>query len=122
MAIIPGDIKKGVSIETPQQQKTKKLVTILVVVVLITIVVVYFGLSGSSPSAVPSINTDMMTGQINSTEREQINQSNKLLDSLSKTELNNTVFKNKKFEIMTLSDRLPVVVGEKGRSNPFIPF
>jgi len=116
MAIIPGDIKKGVSIETPQQQKTKKLVNLLVVVILITLAIVYFGFGGSGNQ--PS--TDL-SGQTPASLAE-INQCNELLDALSSVELNNPIFKDKKFEAMVLSDRLPVVVGDKGRDNPFIPF
>ena len=117
MAIIPGETQKGVSIETPQQQKTKKLLTILIIVILIAMAVIYFGFGGSgSPS--PAVSTNTTTPA----EVEQIDKSNKLLDSLSKTELDNPIFKDNKFEEMVLSDRLPIVVGEKGRDNPFIPF
>lgn len=92
--------------------------------------IIYFGFfsgSGGAPAdmeATPTILPGMAgaPGQISAGAMEQVDQSNKLFESLSKATLDNPIFKDKKFQSLVLSDRLPVVIGEKGRANPFAPF
>jgi len=129
MAIIPSEFKKNVVIDTPQRQKTKKLIAVLVGIVIFTIGVIYFGFfsgSGSDPVGLTTIPTILPGatggGQINTVAMGQVDQNNKLFDLLSKTTLDNPIFKDKKFQSLILSDRLPVVIGEKGRQNPFAAF
>ncbi len=112
MAIIPSEIKKEVNITTPQQQKTKKMVYLLVAIVAAALLILYFGSGGSTPAEVntPTVNV------------EQIDQSAKLLEELSKVSFDNLVLKDKKFEALVLHGDLPISVGAKGRENPFAPF
>lgn len=122
MAIIPSEFEKSVIIDTPQRQKTKKLTAALVVIAIFTAGVIYFGFfSGSSSVPIDAV-LPGMTGQIGAVAMGQIDQSNKLFESLNKVTLENPIFKDKKFQSLVLSDRLPVTIGEKGRPDPFLPF
>lgn len=122
MAIIPSEFEKSVIIDTPQRQKTKKLTAALVVIAIFTAGIIYFGFfSGSSSVPIDAV-LPGMTGQIGAVAMGQIDQSNKLFESLNKVTLENPIFKDKKFQSLVLSDRLPVTIGEKGRPDPFLPF
>jgi len=126
MAIIPGEFEKNIVIDTPQRQKNKKMIAIFAVIVIFIIGVIYFGFfSGSDGTSVDPAMLSGVTGtseQINPVLMGKINERNKLFESLNKINLDNPIFKDKKFQSLILSDRLPVVVGEKGRENPFLPF
>ena len=129
MAIIPGEFDKNIVIDTPQRQKTKRLIAILIGLVIFTAGVVYFGFFSGSPGApaetgmVPALpGMATLPGQISAVAMGQIDQSNKLFESLNKVTLDNPIFKDKKFQSLVLSDHLPVVIGEKGREDPFVPF
>jgi len=118
MAIIPSEFEKNIVIDTPQQQKTKKLIMVFVI---------YFGFFSNSSN--PSVDIGAMQtilpgapSQINTVAMKQIDQNNKLLELLNAATLDSPIFKDKKFQSLILSDRLPVVIGEKGRQNPFAPF
>jgi len=133
MAIIPSEVGKNISIDTPQKQKAKKLTMVLVAVAILMALIIYFGFfSGSNTSSVDPTSTMPSgagalpgmagAGQISAGAMEQINQSNKIFEDLSKATLDGPIFKDKRFQALVLSDRLPVVIGEKGRQNPFAPF
>lgn len=115
MAIIPGQASQNIIIDTPQKQKSRKLLVFLAGIVVLTGLIIYFGY-GNGPSSSPS-----PTNAVTSTE-QQINESSKNLEALNDISLNNPVFTDKKFQSLTASDRLPVVAGTKGRTNPFAPF
>lgn len=125
MAIIPGEFNKSVTIDTPERQKTKKMLAVFVVIAIITTGIVYFGFFSGSSSA-PADGGGMplvaLPGQISAGAMNQIDQSNKLFESLNTTTLDNPIFKDKKFQALVQSDRLPVVIGEKGRPDPFTSF
>ncbi len=129
MAIIPSEFEKSVVIDTPQRQKTKKLIAAFIGIAIFTIGVIYFGFFSGSPSVpvetgtLPAVLPGMagVPGQISAGAMGQIDQSNKLFESLNGVTLENPIFKDKKFQSLILSDRLPVVIGEKGRKDPFAP-
>lgn len=131
MAIIPSEFEKSITIDTPQRRKNKKLIAAFVGIAIFAVGVVYFGFF-SGPSS-PPIDPGMMptgllpgmpgsAGQISAGAMGQINQSNALFESLNRVTLENPIFKDKKFQSLVLSDRLPVTIGEKGRQDPFLPF
>ncbi|MBU3901342.1 hypothetical protein KKF25_01720 [Patescibacteria group bacterium] len=131
MAIIPGT-NQNIVIDTPARQKTRRLVLILVAVAIIIGLVIYFGFGGggSTGGQPPITGQPAMTGQPAGgemlatpiTTQQQIDQSNKILESLKNISLLNPVFTDKKFQSLILSDQIPVVSGTKGRENPFSPF
>jgi len=129
MAIIPSEFEKSVTIDTPERRKTKKLIAAFVGVAIVTVAVLYFGVfsdSGAPPADLGVMNVlpgmPGGAGQISAGAMGQINQSNKIFESLNKATLENPIFKDKKFQALVLSDRLPVTIGEKGREDPFLPF
>ena len=100
---------------------------VFVGVAILLAVVLYFGFfsgSGSVPVEIPAVVPGMAgaPGQISAGAMGQIDQSNKLFESLNKVTLDNPIFKDKKFQSLILSDRLPVTIGEKGRPDPFRAF
>lgn len=115
MAIIPGDVNQNIAIDTPQKQKSRKLLFLLVALVALTGLVVYFGFGGGSAGSPGLINAITQTEQ-----RED--EAGKNLEKLNTITLNNQIFVDKKFESLVASDQLPVVVGTKGRENPFVSF
>ncbi len=120
MAIIPGETGKNIVIDTPQKQKSRKLFIIFVAVVILTGMIIYFGFgngdsNGGQPSTAGQPAAPIVTQQ-------QIDQGNNILESLKNISLNNAVFTDKKFQSLILSEQLPVVVGTRGRENPFLPF
>lgn len=123
MAIIPGDAGKNIVIDTPQKQKSRNLLYLLVAIALIAAAVLYFGYGNSQQ---PSLGVENplgnAPGSLSATQQQQIDQSNKVLEALSTISLNSAIFADKKFQSLILSEKLPVVVGEKGRSNPFDAF
>lgn len=129
MAIIPSEFEKKVVLDTPERQKTKKLIMVIVGIVVLIAAAIYFGFfrgSGEVPTDAGALQIlPGMVGlpdQIGVVAMGQIDQSNKLFESLNSINLDNPIFKDKKFQSLISSDRLPVVVGEKGRDNPFEAF
>jgi len=131
MAIIPSEFEKSVVVDTPERQKTKKLIMAFAGIAILMIAVLYFGFFSGGSSGTPvdlgALQPAMpgmtsVPGQISAGAMGQINQSNKLFESLNKVTLENPIFKDKKFQALVLSDRLPVVIGEKGRPDPFASF
>lgn len=111
MAIIPNGASQEINIETQQQKKTKNLVYLLILIIVVAAAIWYFGTkSPSSPTGLPP--GDM----------SQISQDNKLLDDLRKTSLENTVFKDKRFEALMQNGDFPISIGQRGRENPFAPY
>ena len=105
MAIIPGETGKNIVIDTPQKQKSRNLFILFVAVIIFTVVIIYFGF-GNGSSSVPSETGALPTtlpgivgapGQISAGAVEQVDQSNKLFESLNKATLDNPIFKDKKF-------------------------
>lgn len=130
MAIIPGEIDKNIIIDTPQKQKARKQAVVLVGLLVVITLVVYFGFFAGSatpttinnmnamPGIVPGmVGADAIAGPVEMTIPVSI-----IFDDLGKATLDNPIFQDKKFQALVLSDRLPVVIGEKGRENPFAPF
>ncbi len=122
MAIIPGETGKNIVIDTPQKQKSRKLFILFVAVIILTGVIIYFGF-GNGPSTKPeTANIPEASSGVPAATEQEISQSNKILELLNSVSLNNPIFKDKKFQSLILSAKLPVAVGEKGRENPFAPF
>lgn len=125
MAIIPSELEKNIVIDTPQRQKNRKWLAIFIAVVILTAAVFYFGYGGSpgaEPAAMPGASP--MAGPVagGGLSLDQIDQSNKIFESIGRITLQNQIFSDKKFQSLIMSDNLPVVVGEKGRENPFAAF
>ncbi len=115
MAIIPGQVNQNIIIDTPQKQRNKKLAFLLVSVIILTSLIIYFGFGGqpaSPPAAIKAITPD----------EQQIDENSRNLSALNAISLNSPLFTDKKFQSLILSDQLPVAVGIKGRSDPFLPF
>ena len=115
MAIIPGQNNKNIVIDTPEKQKSRKLLWLLFLLAILTGAVIYIGwggFGGQAPAAA------LPTAPV----AQETEQSNKFLEALAKVSLNSPIFTDKKFQSLVLSDQLPVVVGEKGRGDPFAPF
>jgi len=116
MAIIPGETGKNIVIDTPQKQKNRRMLLIFVVVMILTGGIIYFGLGGGSSSQ------PVISPGVSAADEQQVIQNNKTLESLNSVSLDSLIFTDKKWQSLILSDRLPVVVGTKGRDNPFSPF
>ena len=110
MAIIPGGAGQNNIIDTPQKQKNRNLLFVLLALVIFTGLIAYFGFGNFQLGGAPVV------------VDQQVEESNKILDSLRKVSLNNSVFADKTFQSLVQSEKLPVVVGEKGRANPFASF
>ena len=136
MAIIPGQTEKNISIDTPQKQKNRRLTAIFIGVAFLAAGIIYFGF-GSSQSNTPGTanmppvgGNAMLTGgaipaSINGSPNpltSKENQTNATLESLRKATLDNSIFSDKKLDSLKFTDKLPIVVGTKGRANPFAPF
>lgn len=115
MAIIPAEQKFGQSFFTAQQQRQKKLIYIFIGVILITAAIVYFGFLKKPTS------TNSVPGTISSSFLVE-QQNDKLINALKQATLDLPIFKDKKFQSLILFGQFPLVIGEKGRENPFAPF
>ncbi|MDD2753105.1 MAG: hypothetical protein PHT44_00605 [Candidatus Portnoybacteria bacterium] len=113
MAIIPNGVNKELNIETQQRKKTEQMSYLLVLIVIVAAVFLYLGIKGdSSPAKTGAPDADAA----------QTAQDNKLFDGLRKADLENMVFKEKKFEALTQNGEFPVSIGQRGRENPFAPY
>src|SRR3989339_2253492 len=99
MAIIPSEFEKNIVIDTPQQQKTKKLIMVFAGIVIFTAGVIYFGFFSNSSN--PSVDIGAMQtilpgapSQINTVAMKQIDQNNKLLELLNAATLDSPIFKD----------------------------
>ena len=125
MAIIPGEQKIGDAFETPQQRKQKKMIYLFVLTVLMAAVVLYFGFFRvSAPSVEPSLPTGPGTpgGPPAAPAAEAGNGAAKFFGSLKAINLDNPLFKDKKFQGLSLYGEWPISQGVKGRENPFEPY
>lgn len=111
MAIIPNNINQEAKIETPQQQKTKKMVYLLVLICAVAAAILYMGMNPVSPADIGS-----------SSETSQPSQDVRLFNNLRKINLENTAFEDKRVESLTQNGEFPISIGQKGRENPFAPF
>ncbi|HRY52541.1 MAG TPA: hypothetical protein P5089_01680 [Candidatus Portnoybacteria bacterium] len=120
MAIIPGDAGKNIIIDTPERQKSRKMLYLLGFVALAAAAVLYFGFGsgGQLTTGVSSTNENTLS----LAEQQQIDSTNKMLESLKTISLGSVIFSDKKFQSLVASDKLPIAIGEKGRVNPFEAF
>lgn len=118
MAISLKNIKNDTSFLTPEQKKQKKMVGLLIVVVMAIAAVVYFGYFKDTEAPSPAAGASSV-GAIGATNRS----SAILMEEAAKNFKNrNFIYQDKRFIELKMHGDLPVVVGEKGRENPFIPF
>ena len=130
MAIIPGQTEKNIPIDTPQKQRNRRLTAIFIGVAFLAAGIIYFGFGSGQQSAPPAGGNAMLTGgaipaSINGSPNpltSKENQTNATLESLRKVTLDNSIFSDKKLDSLKFTDKLPIVVGTKGRANPFAPF
>lgn len=114
MAIIPNSANKEINIETQQRKKTEQMTYLLILIVIVAVVVLYFGTRGpSSPPAKTAVSP---------ADAAQAAQDDRIFDGLRKTDLENTVFKDKKFEALTQNGEFPISIGQRGRENPFAAY
>ncbi len=113
MAIIPGKQKVNFSFVSEQVRKQRKLIWVLLLLVVAIIIVYFFYIKKISllpPAPVqnaPILNDDL---------------SSKIVQLLKPVSLDIPLLKDKKFQMLILPGDLPIVPGEKGRTNPFEPF
>ena len=101
---------------TPEQKKQKKLIFVLIAVVLITILVLYFGLRTPKESvpAVPEAEPGLLPLTGPAEEEEII--------SLEAIKSRFNIFNDSKFRsLKSFAPKLDIS-GEKGRTNPFLPY
>lgn len=129
MAIIPGE-QKNISIGTPQEQKQKKMVYLLILVILLIAGVLYFGFfrGSTAPSVSPApavLPAGQTAGTVTGTvpvSLEPGSENQKFLESLKAVNLEVPLFKDKKFQALSLYGEWPISQGAKGRENPFEPY
>ncbi len=128
MAIIPGE-QKGISIETPQEQKQKKMVYLLILVLLAIAGILYFGFfrgaTAPSVSPLPAVLPGEQAAGTTGAGAVSLgagNEDQAFLESLKNVNLENPVFKDKKFQDLSLYGEWPISQGVKGRENPFEPY
>ncbi len=112
MAIIPGANKMSLPV-TPQKARQKKLVylLILVLVAIAAVYLFYFIKPSFLQTTPPSANVNITQ---DATDR--------MVQALKTANLNFSLLNNETFNALVLHGNLPVVVGVKGRDNPFAPF
>ena len=111
MAIIPGQQKNGFSFASLEQEKQKKMIYIFAAVLVAMLIVVYFGFFRDSTPTPSQINNGSTAAQDNAN-----------LEGLKNANLNPAILQDKKFQSLVLPGEFPILVGEKGRENPFAPF
>ena len=116
MAILLTPSKTPSLFITPEQKKQKKLLFVLIAVVLVTILVLYFGLSTPKEPvpAVPSTEQGVLPSTGPAGEEEIIS-----LEAI-KSEFN--IFSDSKFRALKSFAPKLDISGEKGRTNPFLPY
>ncbi|MEK7160813.1 MAG: hypothetical protein AAB724_02175 [Patescibacteria group bacterium] len=112
MAIIINEIENETAVETPQQRRTKNALYLLVGFLVLTGLVIYFGFFKSKT---PDLASSVSEAYLASSDKL-------LFEELKNVKGDKIVFGNRTFKNLILSDKLPVVVGEQGRDNPFAPF
>jgi len=114
MAIIPGEQKSGFAFVSSHEKKQRKLIYVLIAVLAITAGVYlmysnnlgFFSSSGVSQT-LSSPGNEMVSG---------------IVEMLKTVDLNFSLLDDKKFQSLALPGDFPIVVGEKGRANPFVSF
>lgn len=111
MAIIPDAQKESPAFQTPRSEKQKNMLYLLGLILIVTAVVVYFVFFKTSlpPVAAPSASPEP-GGNL------------KLFESLKSANLESPILKDKRFEKLILFGQFPIVVGDKGREDPFAAF
>jgi len=113
MAIIPGKQKVNFSFVSAQAKKQKKMIWILLGLVL-AIVAVYFMYVKKIPiiPSTPTVASPVIGDDLSS----------KIVEMLRSVNLNLPLLNDKDFKLLILPGNLPIVPGERGRTNPFEPF
>ncbi len=115
MAIIPGRQKADLAFIDPQARKQKRLLYLLVSII-IAAAGIYFIYSRQPGILFPSPPASSVSSDPNSAANT------KIIELLKLINLNISLQEDKRFNALILPGNLPVVVGEKGRQNPFAPF
>ncbi len=110
MAIIPNGQKESLGFETPQEAKQKKMIYLLILILAVAAAIIYFGFFRTP--AIP----------VEAPAQAEPNGNLKLFESLKNTNLDSPVFKDKRFERLNVYGQFPIVIGAKGRGDPFAPF
>lgn len=122
MAIIPQSDKSPSTFVTPRQKKQRQMILVLAGLVGAIGAVLYFGFYKPSPppAAAPSMSSlsSLATSSLvlSSLGEERISQ------ILKTTEIKKAFLKHKQFSSLVLPGQFPLVIGEKGRPDPFVPF
>ncbi|KKS26562.1 MAG: hypothetical protein UU87_C0001G0077 [Parcubacteria group bacterium GW2011_GWA2_42_11] len=114
MAITLSGANNNVSFLTPEQKKQRKMLVFLGVIILGLAVILYFGYfrkTAEQPVG-PATSSGISQGQAKADLMERIKNLN--------TE--GSIYQDKGFAELKLHGDLPLVIGERGRSNPFAPF
>lgn len=114
MAIIPGEQKSGLLFLDANRKKQNKLIYVLGGVLLATAGVYFLYLSNFSflPESESSQTISSPGNELTS----------RIVEILKPVSLNFSLSGDKKFQNLILFGVFPIVVGEKGRPDPFAPF
>lgn len=113
MAIIPGEQKRRFDFIDPQQIKQKRLIFIFLLVLLVIAAILYFGYFRKPPA--PPLQSSLSIVPVGGINIEDYT-------FLKNIEFETPILLDKKFQSLTLPGQFPIVVGEKGREDPFAPF
>ncbi|MFH0906639.1 MAG: hypothetical protein V1829_00045 [bacterium] len=113
------------SIDSPKDQKQKKMLIIFAILVLITIVILYFGFFRS-----PSVPTDslsmaddsMIDDTLDDGFTENINQGTSAQSAIMEIDFDISFLKTSSFKDLEAYIEWPMEINEKGRANPFLPY
>lgn len=95
-----------------QRDRQKKLIFLLVALLIATILVLYFALGLGAPSPSVSVNGGSGIGPLTSSVSQ---------DQITSVSLDLSVLRRQEFLGLRLFGDIPIVLGELGRSNPFLP-
>jgi len=126
VAIIPSE-KNQISIQAPETKKQKKMFIVLAFVAVAIILVLYFGFGSSDSPAenmAPQMNENMLMPQnAQGLAGSDISaKSAGAIMSFEKTVLDFGILTNPLFQVLRDFESLADIPGEKGRSNPFLPY
>ncbi len=117
MAIVPDKKQAGSkSFETEKERQQKKLIYVFLGVLLIIGAILYLGFFNRK-TPVPMETVSSLNG---GPLPEQI--TDNLISALRALNFQDSLLSDEKFQGLVLEGEIPIVVGEKGRKNPFAPF
>ena len=125
MAIILDSKKPGAGLFTPQQKKQKQMLAILGLVLLATALIIYFGYFKNKKTSQLSLPADSRPGLSavdSAAETVEPESLEKKIELLKQVKIEQPLFQEEKFNHLIVRGEFPLVLGEKGRENPFAPF